>query len=249
MREIALDTETTGLDHSGGDRIFEIGCVELINRIPTGATFHVFVDPERALSAKSIEITGVQDQDLAGKPVFREVARDFIAFIGDSPLVIHNAAFDIGFIDAEFARLGAAAINQARVVDTLKIARKRFPGAQNTLDALCRRFSIDNSARDKHGALLDAELLAEVYFELTGGRQPTLGLAAGVGAAAAARSQSAAEGGASGRGNRPRRALLTEEEAAAHRAFVATLGDAPVWGAADPDFYREPAEGSDAATS
>ncbi len=229
MREIALDTETTGLDPATGDRIFEIGCVEMVNRVATGKTFHVYIDPERALSQASIDITGVRDADLAGKPVFREIADAFIAFIDDAPLVIHNAAFDVKFINAEFARLPAPPLAPNRVVDTLAIARKRFPGAQNSLDALCRRFTIDNSMRDKHGALLDAELLAEIYLELTGGRQPGLGLGGAVASSERAVGGAEARGTVARRDRPARRRLLTAEEAAAHEAFVAALGDEAAW--------------------
>ena len=229
MREVALDTETTGLDPATGDRIFEIGCVEMVNRVATGDVFYALLNPERPLSQASIDITGFKDADLVGKPLFADVAQDFVAYIGDSPLVIHNAAFDVKFINAEFARLGIAPLNPKRVVDTLGMARKRFPGAQNSLDALCRRFSIDNSHREKHGALLDTELLAEVYLELTGGRQPGLSLASAgsqAGASAAASSSTTAIGSY---GPRPARKLATAAELAAHAAFVESLGDEAAW--------------------
>ena len=233
MREVALDTETTGLDPATGDRIFEIGCVEMINRVATGDVFYALLDPERPLSQASIDITGFKDADLVGKPRFADVVQDFIAYIGEDPLVIHNAAFDVKFINAEFARLGVAPLDQRRVVDTLAIARKRYPGAQNSLDALCRRFSIDNSHREKHGALLDTELLAEVYLELTGGRQPGLSLDASASGAAkdgaATTAGSAATVVRASRSPRPRRSLLTDAERSAHTAFVGTLGDEAAW--------------------
>ncbi|MCI4663355.1 MAG: DNA polymerase III subunit epsilon [Neomegalonema sp.] len=230
MREIALDTETTGLDAENGDRIFEIGCVEMINRVASGEVYHVFIDPQRRLSQGSIDITGVKDEDLVGKPIFRAIVDSFIDFIGDDPLVIHNAAFDVRFINAEFARLSLKPLDPKRVVDTLGIARKRYPGAQNSLDALCRRFAIDNSAREKHGALLDAELLAEVYLELTGGRQPGLSLDAHAGQNSQQTRAAAELSARAAAGSRPqRRSLLSEAEKAAHTAFVATLGDQASW--------------------
>lgn len=228
MREIALDTETTGLDPATGDRIFEIGCVEMINRVPSGEVLHLVLDPERPLSQASIDITGYKDADLVGKPRFADILQQFQNFIGDDPLVIHNAAFDVKFINAEFARLGAQPLNPNRIVDTLRMARKRFPGAQNSLDALCRRFSVDNSAREKHGALLDSALLAEVYLELTGGRQPVLGLG-GAGAGGAHAAEGAARDGLIQADRPRRRPLLTAEEATAHAAFVGTLGEEASW--------------------
>lgn len=229
MREIALDTETTGLDPATGDRVFEIGAVEMINRVATSNVFHEVLDPQRPLSQASIDITGYKDADLVGKPKFADVAAKFLSFIADAPLVIHNAAFDVKFLNAEFARIGAPPLSPSRIVDTLAMARKRFPGAQNSLDALCRRFSVDNSAREKHGALLDSELLADVYLELTGGRQPTLGLAST--AQADQGPASAAEGAVDGRAERrpPLKRRLTADEARAHAAFVATLGDDAAW--------------------
>lgn len=243
MREIAMDTETTGLDPATGDRVFEIGAVEMVNRVATGETFYALLDPERPLSQASIDITGFRDDDLVGKPKFRDVADAFLAFVGDDPLVIHNAAFDVKFLNAEFARLGLPSVAPNRVVDTLGIARKRFPGAQNSLDALCRRFAVDNSGREKHGALLDSELLAEVYLELTGGRQPTLGLA-GSGAGAPAQAGGGVDSGFRSAARSARRRLLTAEEAAAHAAFVATLGDEAAWRALDA-----PLEEADAPVS
>jgi len=176
MREIVLDTETTGLDPAGGDRIVEIGGIELVNHMPTGRSFHTYLNPERDMPAEAFAVHGLSAAFLADKPKFRDIAPDFLGFIGDARLVIHNAAFDMKFLNAELGWIEMASLPWARAVDTLDIARRRFPGAQNGLDALCRRFGIDNSGREKHGALLDSELLAEVYLELIGGRQHGLGL-------------------------------------------------------------------------
>lgn len=225
MREIVLDTETTGFDPETGDRIVEIGAVELINHLPTGRTFHVYIDPERPMPQAAFEVHGLGDDFLKGKPKFAEVARDFVDFIGeDAKLVIHNAQFDMKFLNWELKAAGHAVMPYARAVDTLEIARMQFPGAQNSLDALCRRFRIDNSNRTLHGALLDSELLAEVYLALRGGRQPGLVL------------ESAGPGGGAGavaapRGPRPRAlaARLTPAEAEAHAAFVGKLGEKAVW--------------------
>lgn len=177
MREIVLDTETTGLNPMQGDRVVEIGCIELVNHVATDATFHCYLNPERAMPAEAAAVHGLTDDFLGSKPLFADVVDDLLDFLKDSPLVIHNASFDIGFLNAEFARVKAPGLPVDRAVDTLQIARRKFPGAQASLDALCRRFGIDNSARTKHGALLDAELLADVYLELIGGRQPDLALA------------------------------------------------------------------------
>ncbi len=179
MREIVFDTETTGLD-SRLDRVIEIGGIELDNRFPTGRTFHVYLNPQgRQIHPEAQAVHGITDADLAGKPVFAEIADEFVAFIDGAKLVAHNAGFDIAFINAEFARLGHAADRSDRVVDTLALARRKHPMGPNSLDALCRRYGIDNSRRTKHGALLDSELLAEVYIELIGGKQAALGLEVG----------------------------------------------------------------------
>ncbi|RMF09710.1 MAG: DNA polymerase III subunit epsilon, partial [Alphaproteobacteria bacterium] len=178
MREIVFDTETTGLDPAQGDRLVEIGCVELYNLVPTGKTFHVYINPERDMPQAAYEVHGLSEAFLRDHPVFAEVAADFLDFIGDATLVAHNAEFDMKFINAELTRLGFPPIGNDRVIDTLAIARRNFPGSPATLDALCKRFGIDNSARTKHGALLDAELLADVYLELRGGRQVGLAPAA-----------------------------------------------------------------------
>lgn len=176
MREIALDTETTGLDPATGHRVVEIGCVEMINRLRTGKFWHVYLNPERDMPPEAYQVHGLSNEFLKDKPRFSEKAEDFIGFISDSPLVIHNAQFDMKFINAELGRLGAKPLPIERAVDTIAIARRKFPGAPAKLDALCKRFGIDLSVRVKHGALLDAELLADVYLELMGGRQDALQL-------------------------------------------------------------------------
>jgi len=177
MREVILDTETTGLDPAAGHRIVEIGCLELINHVPTGRVYQQYVNPEREMPARAEEVHGLTSDFLSDKPTFRDIADDFLEFIGSASVIAHNAAFDLGFINAELAQINSPAIPENRMVDTVAIARRRFPGSQASLDALCRRFNVDNSARTKHGALLDAELLAEVYLELVGGREPGLALA------------------------------------------------------------------------
>jgi DNA polymerase-3 subunit epsilon len=224
MREIVLDTETTGLDPFQGHRLVEIGCVELVNGIPSGQSFHKYFYPERTMPAEAMAIHGLTDEFLKDKPLFADAVDELIAFLGDAPLVIHNAAFDMGFLNAELERAGRALIDRERMVDTLLIARRKHPGGANRLDDLCVRYAIDNSRRTKHGALLDAELLAEVYVELIGARQAQLVLSQAVSSVAAAgelivvrvRPQPLA----------PR---LSEEERAAHRAFVATLGEGAIW--------------------
>ncbi len=178
VREVVLDTETTGTEARNGDRIVEIGCVELVNHCPTGRTFHVYLNPERRMSEGAFAVHGLSDAFLADKPVFADVAEEFAAFIAGARLVIHNAAFDVGFLDMEFARIGRkGVIDPGRVVDTLAMARRKHPGASNSLDALCARYGVDATRRVRHGALLDAEILSEVYIELIGGKQAALGLA------------------------------------------------------------------------
>ena len=174
MREIVLDTETTGLEHELGHRIIEIGAVELISHIPTGKHYHVYINPERDIDARASEVHGITIDQLADKPVFADIADGFLDFIRDSTLVIHNASFDMGFINAELRRLQKPVISNEQVIDTLTIARKKYPGGQASLDALCKKFGVDNSGRDLHGALIDADLLALVYIELIGGKQPDL---------------------------------------------------------------------------
>lgn len=221
MREIVFDTETTGLDPSQGDRVVEIGCVELVNLMPTGRTFHVYVNPERDMPQAAFEVHGLSEAFLKDHPVFAEVVGDFLDFLGDATLVAHNAEFDMKFINAELRTLGFAAIGGQRVVDTLAIAREKFPGSPATLDALCKRFDIDNSGRTKHGALLDSELLADVYLELRGGRQTGLALVESTqGKAERKRSERVAR--------EPRPHAPSPEELAAHESFVDSLTD-PIW--------------------
>ncbi|HUF86061.1 MAG TPA: DNA polymerase III subunit epsilon [Thermohalobaculum sp.] len=226
MREIVLDTETTGLDPADGHRIVEIGAIELVNLLPTGRIYHQFINPERPVPREATAVHGHTDAFLADKPVFAAIAPAFLAFIGDARLVIHNAAFDLRMLNAELARIGAAPLAHSRALDTLETARARFPGAPASLDALCRRFAIDNAGREKHGALLDCELLAEVYLELMGGRQRGLALD-GTGSGSR-RSAGAGEWRAPPR-PRPLPPRLTPEEQAAHEAFVAELGDESLW--------------------
>jgi DNA polymerase-3 subunit epsilon len=176
MREIVFDTETTGLSFSGGDRLVEIGCVEMINRVETGRTYHAYFHPERPMAPEAFAVHGLSDTFLSDKPKFAETVDALLDFLGDAPLIAHNASFDFGFLNGELGRCGRVAIDLSRMVDTLIIARTRHPGAKHTLDALCNRFGIDRSHRVLHGALLDAQLLAQVYVELSGGRQIGLGL-------------------------------------------------------------------------
>jgi DNA polymerase-3 subunit epsilon len=230
MREIVLDTETTGFSPESGDRIVEIGALELMNHLPTGRTFHVYINPERSMPQEAFDVHGLGDEFLRDKPRFAEVAEDFLAFIGeDARLVIHNARFDMHFLNWELKKAGYAAMPDSRAIDTLEIARMQFPGAQNTLDALCRRFRVDNSGRTLHGALLDSELLAEVYLGLRGGRQPGLVLESAAGGLAAVQSGAAAPQTPRGSRPRPLTPRLTAAEAQAHAAFVAKLGDKAVW--------------------
>ena len=230
MREIVLDTETTGFDPESGDRIVEIGAVELMNHMATGETYHQYINPERSMPEEAFQVHGLGDDFLRDKPKFAQIGRQFLDFIGDSKLIIHNAAFDMKFLNAELGWIGLPQIPWERAVDTLAIARKRFPGSPASLDALCRRFGIDNSSRTLHGALLDSEILAEVYLELVGGRQPDFAL-------------SIDAGGGAGDGDRaewrprprpqPLPPRLTPEEAEAHAAFVAGMGDAALWASLD----------------
>ena len=223
VREIAFDTETTGFDARGDDRLTEIGCVELIDFMPTGKTYHTYVDPQRELSAKVTEITGLTTEFLKGKPLFEDIAQDFIDFVGDSPMIAHNANFDRGFINAGLERAGFAIYPGNRFIDTLMIARRKFPGASNTLDALCRRFDISLATRDTHGALVDAELLAKVYLELNGGRARILDFQEEQTSVTVTTARA-----------RPRPAplvsLITDEERAAHDKFVEEkLGENAIW--------------------
>jgi len=231
MREIIFDTETTGLDNKA-DRIIEIGAVELDNRFPTGRTYHVFINPEgRQVHPDALAVHGISNEMLADKPRFAEIIEDWFAFISDAKLIAHNANFDVGFFNAEFARLGFPPIDAARVIDSLALARRRHPMGPNSLDALCQRYGIDNSHRTKHGALLDSELLAEVYIELCGGKQAALGLHV-----------EPQESGTGTTGDGPVRTTitvaarpeplpqrLTAQEAAAHEAMLDLLGERPLW--------------------
>lgn len=241
MREIVLDTETTGFDPQQGDRIVEIGAVELYNHMPTGRTFHEYINPQRGMPQEAFEVHGIgpdlletprppKDGEviLKDKPLFNQVARSFVEFIGDAKLVIHNAAFDMKFLNAELEWVQLPQIPWEQAIDTLDIARRKFPGSPASLDALCRRFSIDNSDRTLHGALLDSEILAEVYLELIGGRQPDFALGVD--------HKKTTDSGAqdtdwrpAGPRPTPLPARLTVEERAAHQAFVEQLGDDPLW--------------------
>ena len=222
MREIVLDTETTGLEPELGHRIVEIACIELQNHLPTGVTRRWYLNPERPMPTDAFEVHGISDEFLKSQPRFAAVADEFLAFIEGAPLIIHNAGFDIAFLNAELQRAGRSPMPPGIAIDTLEVARRKFPGAQASLDALCRRFAIDNSARSRHGALLDAELLAEVYLELIGGRQPGLELVAGL----AVESRLAIRIQREPRPPRPH--APSEAELAAHAAMLARL-QRPIW--------------------
>lgn len=226
MREIVLDTETTGLSPADGHRLVEIGCLEIVNQIPTGAVYHVLINPERDVPDDAYRIHGHATASLADKPVFAQIAPDFLAFIAEDRLVIHNAEFDMRFINAELARIGREPIPTGQVVDTLALARRKHPGAPNNLDALCDRYHIDRSRRTKHGALLDAEILLEVYGELLGGRQRSLAFSSG-----AERANRSPEAPTAQRKFRPAAlpGLLTEAESRAHAEHIATLGENALW--------------------
>lgn len=223
MRQIVLDTETTGLDPLQGDRVIEVAAVELVNMLPTGATFHRLLDPERDVPAEATRVHGFTNADLAGKPKFRDVAGEMLAFLGDSPVIAHNAPFDFGFLDAELLRCGRPALDRARMVDSLALAKERYPGMPNSLDALCRRLGVDNSMRSAHNAILDCRLLAQVYLELMGGKQPGFELAA------------AAMAGGPILDERdrvawtPRPLLVPEDRAVAHATFVAAKVKDALW--------------------
>ena len=221
IREIVLDTETTGLDPDAGHRIVEIACVELINHLPTGRTFQRYLNPERDMPTDAQAVHGLTTEFLAGQPLFAAVADEFLDFIADAPLVIHNAEFDLKFVNAELAKLGKTKLRGQRAVDTVQLARRKFPGAPASLDALCGRFNIDNSSRTLHGALLDAQLLSEVYLELVGGRQVTIDLVAGPAAAVAAAAIELPV-------RPPRPHEPTAEELAAHAALLQQI-KAPLW--------------------
>jgi DNA polymerase-3 subunit epsilon len=226
VREIILDTETTGLDPAKGDRVVEIGAVELLNHLPTGRTFHVYINPERDMPAEAEAVHGLSSAFLADKPTFGNIAQEFLDFIAQDVLIIHNASFDMAFLNAELSFLKRPAIPPERVVDTLHIARQKHPGTGNSLDALCRRYGIDNSRRSKHGALLDSELLAEVYLELIGGRQTALILEASVRKTASTTTVIAHVGLQRPSPLAPR---LSEEERRAHLLFVEQLGEHALW--------------------
>jgi DNA polymerase-3 subunit epsilon len=225
VREIVFDTETTGLNPAGGDRMVEIGCIEIFNRIETGRNFHAYFNPERPMPSEAEAVHGLSNIFLSDKPFFGDRADELLDFIEDSPLVAHNAGFDFSFLNFELERCGRSAVCTSRMVDTLTLARARHPGAKHSLDALCTRFGVDRSHRVKHGALLDAQLLAQVYVELTGGRQIGLGLVAD----SAGFGIDAAEGTVRVREPRePRPHRADDEELARHRAFIARLIN-PLW--------------------
>lgn len=236
LREVVFDTETTGLDPYQGHRLIEIGCIELVNRIPTGQVFHRYVNPQRDVPAEAFAVHGLSAEFLSDKPLFGDIAGELVDFLGDAPLIAHNAAFDLGFINAELERVDQPAIPRGRLIDTLLLARRKYPGMQNRLDDLCQRFRIDNSRRQKHGALLDAELLAEVYLELIEARQAQLGLEVVSGgrpvvvANAAPRIRTVAL--------LPR---LSAEDRAAHRTFIESLGPQAIW----LDYLPPPAAAED----
>jgi DNA polymerase III subunit epsilon len=226
MREIILDTETTGLSPATGDRIVEIGAVELINHIPSGKTYHVYLNPERDMPKEAEAVHGLSAAFLKDKKLFKHISAEFLEFVGEAPLIIHNASFDMGFINAELSFIGLPAIAASQVIDTLQMARRSHPMGPNSLDALCKRYGIDNSKRTKHGALMDAELLADVYLELIGGRQTALILQA--------QSQSRQSENATARNimrtrEQPLPNRLSEEESALHQARIAELGDKALW--------------------
>jgi DNA polymerase III subunit epsilon len=221
MREIVLDTETTGLDPKSGHRIVEIGCVELTNHMPNGNTFHKYINPQRDMPSDAFDVHGLSEEFLSGHGIFGEIAEEFLEFIAGAELVIHNARFDISFLNAELANVKLPVIDMNRAIDTVALARRKFPGSPVNLDALCRRFEIDNTGRTKHGALLDSELLAEVYLELIGGRQPGLGLAG------PSRAQ-AATGSGPRETKQPRDHAPDSAELEAHAKFVESL-DNPLW--------------------
>jgi DNA polymerase-3 subunit epsilon len=225
MREIVFDTETTGLSPAGGDRMVEIGCIEMIGRIETGRSYHCYFNPERPMPSEAEAVHGLSDIFLSDKPRFADKAEELLEFIGDSPLVAHNASFDFGFLNHELGRSGRGPVCLTRMIDTLVLARSRHPGAKHSLDALCTRFGVDRSQRVKHGALLDAQLLAQVYIELTGGRQIGLGLVADAPIAGSI-AASAAQPIRIARPPRPHAA--TPEEVARHRAFLAKILN-PLW--------------------
>ena len=222
MREIILDTETTGMDPSTGDRLVEIGCVEVMNLLPTGKTYHVYINPERLIPPEATNVHGITDEFVKDKPTFGEIVGDFVDFIGNDRLVIHNAEFDVKFLNAELRMFGFPSLDNRRVFDTLALARKKFPGSPANLDALCRRFGIDNSGRTYHGALLDAQLLAEVYLELAGGRQGGFDIMIGNGASASGDVRAARPF------REPRIFEIPADDLEAHEAMLASMKN-PLW--------------------
>lgn len=225
IREIVLDTETTGLSPQGGDRLVEIGCVELINHIPTGKHFHVYINPQRSMPEEAFRVHGLSEEFLSDKPVFTEVADAFLEFIGDATLIIHNAPFDMGFLNAQLTNAGYKTLTN-EVIDTVMLARQKHPGARVSLDALCKHYGIDNSRRTLHGALLDSEILAEVYLELIGGKQVSLALVAEVETETAGPVQTRVV--VAQRPN-PLPSRISPTEAEAHAAFMAKMGDNAIW--------------------
>jgi DNA polymerase-3 subunit epsilon len=225
MREIVFDTETTGLDPLQGDRMVEIGCIELINRFPSGRTFHCYFNPERDMPEAAFKVHGLHIDFLKDKPLFVHKVEELVEFLGDAPLIAHNAMFDLGFLNAELERAKKAAVARERLIDTLMLARRKHPGGSNRLDDLCARYKIDNSKRVKHGALLDAELLAEVYVELIGARQANLGLAASDIIAGEVRVTAIVVRTRP----QPLAPRVAVDELDAHRAFIAKLGEAAIW--------------------
>jgi DNA polymerase III subunit epsilon len=235
LREIVLDTETTGFDPKRGDRLVEIGCVEIVGRIPTGREYHCFINPQRSVPQDAVNVHGLTDDFLKDKPLFQTIAGEFLEFIGDAPLVIHNAAFDIGFLNMELERVKKSPLLMTRVVDTLQLARRKHPAGPNTLDALCKRYSVDTASRSKHGALIDSLLLANVYIELLGERQAVLGFGGESGAQNASASVTAATVGKNKAvavkkyRSVPLPPRLTAEDLQAHVKFVETLGPSSAW--------------------
>jgi len=229
LREIVMDTETTGVNPNNGDRIVEIGCLELISHVPTDKTFHVYLNPERSMPQEAFNIHGLSDEFLSDKPLFADIADEFLSFIQEDRLVIHNASFDMAFLNAELKRINRPLLRADRAIDTLQMARKKHPGAQNSLDALCARYGIDNSKRELHGALLDSQILAEVYLELIGGKQRGFDLAPDNNGAHYAKSgDSFAQPDLSSR-TRSYKPLLNDEEKAAHETFIQKLGEKAIW--------------------
>jgi DNA polymerase-3 subunit epsilon len=225
MREVVLDTETTGLEPAAGHRVVEIGMLELINHIPSGRSFHRYINPERDMPAEAYAVHGLSSEFLRDKPTFAAVADEFLTFIGEAPLVIHNAAFDLGFLNSEFTRLARPLLDADRVIDTLVLARQKHPMGPNNLDALCKRYGIDNGRREKHGALLDAELLADVFLALIGGRQTAMQLTASSGR----RADDSTEPGALPPRPFPLACRLTPEDESAHAELVKSLGSSALW--------------------